>query len=91
MCENGAVHGCTGRKLFHTFSTLPPSMAVVAAGAWMRRSGACTWMYWSKIVPYIYVQEVRYVASAGCARATSTLPPSMAVVAAGAGRHTGMY
>ena len=25
--------GCTGRKLFPTFSTLPPSLAVVTAGA----------------------------------------------------------
>jgi hypothetical protein len=48
-------------------------------------------MYWSKIVPDIYEQDVLYVASTGCAGATSTLPPSMAVVAAGAGRHTGMY
>ena len=36
-------------------------------------------------------REVLYVADAGRVVATSTLPPSMAVVAAGAGRHTGMY
>jgi len=43
---------CTGRKLFHAFSTLPPSLAVVAAGAGC--AGAAGEMYGSKIVPCIF-------------------------------------
>ncbi len=82
--------GMYGQIFAPAISALPPSMAVVAAGAGC--AGAAMYM------------DVLYIARAGAhercmyktywqifAPAISALPPSMAVVAAGAGRHTGMY